>query len=174
MDPASGRWGADMQLHHDPSTDPLTATAHERDRQRIADATAAFLANGGQIEQVGHQMQDANPALVINPRKTPVYSHLFVQPEPEPVRAKVQPAFVIAPATPEIKVEQLQDEQSERRRVVEKDRCAGLTSPQLAARLMVQAKLGASPKVAAEAVGIPEKQARQLARDFRFTFPRQR
>lgn len=158
-----------MQLHHDPSTDPLTATAHERDRQRIADATAAFLAKGGQIEQVGHQMQDANPAFVINPRKTPVYAHLFVQPETEPLRAKFQPVATVALAEAEIEVEQPAQHQ-----VVEKARCSGLSPAQLAARLMVQAKLGASPKVAAEAVGIPEKQARQLARDFRFTFPRQR
>ncbi|WP_137972385.1 hypothetical protein [Pseudomonas sp. F(2018)] len=163
-----------MQLHHDPSTDPQSVTAQDRERQRIAEATAAFLAGGGQIEQVGHQMQDANPAFVINPRKTPVYAHLFVQPETEPLRAKVQPVATVALAEAEIEVEQLQDEQPAQHQVVEKARCSGLSSAQLAARLMVQAKLGASPKVAAEAVGIPEKQARQLARDFRFTFPRQR
>lgn len=163
-----------MRLHHDPSADPQSVTAQDRERQRIAEATAAFLAKGGQIEQVGHQMQGANPAFVINPRKTPVYAHLFVQPEAEQLRAKVQPVATVAPAEPEMEVEQLQEDQPEQHQVVEKDRCAGLTSPQLAAHLMVQAKLGASPKVAAEAVGVTEKQARQLARDFRFTFTRQR
>lgn len=161
-----------MRLHHDPSTDPLTATAHEQERKRIADATAAFLAQGGQIEQVGHQMQDANPAFVINPRKTPVYAHLFVQPEAEQLRAKVQPLATAAMAEPED--EQLQDERPELHQVVDMPPCASLNSPRLAARLMVQAKLGASPKVAAEAVGVTEKRARQLARDFRFTFTRQR
>jgi hypothetical protein len=163
-----------MRLHHDPSADPQSVTAQDRERQRLAEATAAFLAKGGQIEQVGHQMQDANPAFVINPRKTPVYAHLFVQPEAEPLQAKASPVTVVVPAKPEIEVEQLQDEQPVLHQVVEKSRRAGLTYAQLAARLMVQAKLGASPKVAAEAVGIPEKQARQLARDFRFTFTRQR
>ena len=163
-----------MRLHHDPSADPQSVTAQDRERQRIAEATAAFLAKGGQIEQVGHQMQDANPAFVINPRKTPVYAHLFVQPEAEHPRAKAQPMAAVAPAEPEIEVGRLQNEQPVQHQVVERDRSAGLTSPQLAARLMVQAKLGASPKAAAEAVGVTEKQARQLARDFRFTFTRQR
>lgn len=40
--------------------------------------------------------------------------------------------------------------------------------------LIVQAVLGASPKQAAQAVGIGEKQARQLARDFHIQFKRQR
>lgn len=165
-----------MRLHHDPSTDPQSVTAQDRERQRIADATAAFLAKGGQIEQVGHQMQDANPIFVINPRKTPVYAHLFARPEAEPVQAKVQPVVIVTPAKPEIAVEHLQAEQPQpmQHQVVEKGRRTGMTTGQLAARLMVQAKLGASPKAAAEAVGIPEKEARQLARDFRITFTRQR
>ncbi|MCY1302213.1 hypothetical protein D9M70_518590 [compost metagenome] len=49
-----------------------------------------------------------------------------------------------------------------------------LPGEQLAARLMVQAALGASPKSAAKAIGITEKHARQIARDFRITFTRQR
>ena len=68
-----------MQRYHDPSEDPQSTTMHEQERQRIAAATEAFLAKGGQIEQVGHQMQASSPTFVINPTKTPVYAHLFVR-----------------------------------------------------------------------------------------------
>lgn len=77
-----------MQRYHDPSEDLLPATAHEQERQRIAAATEAFLAKGRQIERVGHQMQATSPTFVINPITTPVYAHLFMRPEEEPLRAK--------------------------------------------------------------------------------------
>lgn len=175
MDPVSGRWGPDMQRFHDPSTDPLPLRSpyHEEERQRLEQLTAEFLAKGGQVQEVGFQMRDKY-TFVIDPTKSPVYSHLFVQPEAEPLRAKAQSVATAAPAKPEIKVERLQDEEPEQHQVVEKGRRVGLTSAQLAARLMVQAKLGAPPKVAAETLGITEKHARQLARDFRITFTRQR
>ncbi|WP_137971889.1 hypothetical protein [Pseudomonas sp. F(2018)] len=164
-----------MQRYHDTSTDPLPIRSpyHEQERQRLEELTAEFLAKGGQVQEVGFQMRDKY-TFVIAPEKTPIYSHLFVRPEAGPLRAKAQPAPACAPAKPDIEIEQMQDEQSEQLQVVEKDRCSDLTTPQLAARLMVQAKLGASPMAAAEAVGVTEKQARQLARDFRFTFNRQR
>lgn len=130
-----------MERYHDPSQDPQSLTSVERERQRIAAATEAFLAGGGKIEVVGHQMQAAGRAFVIDPKKTPVYAHLFV-PGPEPVTNGAQPA--------------------------------GLAPQQLAARLMVQAALGSSPQEAARAIGISERQARQIARDFRIQFKRQR
>ncbi|MGK4342559.1 hypothetical protein ACSMFT_15400 [Ectopseudomonas oleovorans] len=162
-----------MQRYHDPSEDPLSATAHEQERQRIAAATEAFLAKGGQIEQVGHQMQATSPTFVINPTKTPAYSHLYVRPEDEPVRAKPAVKPNTTPAKPEVKAEAPAAEPKpaapKRTDVVQE-----LRELSIAARLMVQAALGASPGIAARAIGINEKQARQVARDFNIKFKRQR
>ncbi|HEY1029776.1 MAG TPA: hypothetical protein VGE28_19355 [Pseudomonas sp.] len=155
-----------MQRYHDPSEDPLSATMHDLERQRIAAATEAFLAKGGQIEQVGHQMQATSPTFVIKPTKTPVYAHLYVRPEDEPLRAKPAVKPITAPAKPEVKAETP---------VVEaKPAPPKRTDVALASRLMVQAALGASPAIAAKVLGIDEKQARQVARDFHIIFKRQR
>lgn len=164
-----------MQRYHDTSTDPLPIRSpyHEKERQRLEQLTAEFLAKGGQVQEVGFQMRDKY-TFVIAPAKSPVYAHLFVQPEAEPLRAKSEQKPVVALVEPEIEVEQIQVELPEQHQVAEKSRRTGLTSAQLAARLMVQAKLGASPGAAAKAVGIGEKEARQLARTFHITFKRQR
>lgn len=162
-----------MQRYHDPSEDPLSTTAHEQERQRIAAATEAFLAKGGQIKQIGHQMQATSPTFVIDPTKTPVYAHLYVRPEEEPLRAKTAVKPVTAPAKPEIEAEapavEAKPAAPKRTDVVQE-----LRDVALASRLMVQAALGASPGIAARVVGITEKQARQVARDFNITFKRQR
>lgn len=162
-----------MQRYHNSERDPLPLVSplHELERQRLAEATEAFLAKGGQVQQVGYQMKNAPDLWVINAKKTPVYAHLFVRPEEEPLRAKAKPAPVVVQAEP---VQLLQAELPAPQPVVIKSRRAGLTLGQLAARLMVQAGLGASPGEAAKAVGIGEKQARQIARDFRITFRKQR
>ena len=162
-----------MQRYHDPSEDPQSTTMHEQERQRIAAATEAFLAKGGQIEQVGHQMQATSTTFVINPTRTPVYAHLFVRPEDEPARAKPAVKPNTAPAKPEIEAEapavEAKPAAPERADVVQE-----LRDVDMASRLMVQAALGASPGIAARAIGISEKQARQVARDFNITFKRQR
>lgn len=158
-----------MQRYHDTSADPLPlkSTHLDAERERIEQATAEFLAKGGRIERVGYQMRDLQP-WVINPKRTPVYSHLFqrpdpipqAQPTPEPetvLEVVPVPAVLPTPARPQAK-----------------RRAADVPAAQLATRLMVQAALGASPAVAAKAVGITEKDARQVARDFRITFKRQR
>jgi len=74
-----------MQRYHDPRIDPLPQrSAHlEAEALRIEQATQAFLANGGKIEQIGYQMSDAPTTFVINPEKTPVYAHLFQPPAGE-------------------------------------------------------------------------------------------
>lgn len=79
---ASARWGCDVQRYHDSSRDPLPIRSayHDQERQRIEQATAEFLAKGGQVRQIGYQMQDKVAVFVINPAKTPVYAHLFTQP----------------------------------------------------------------------------------------------
>lgn len=133
-----------MQRYHDTSNDPLplSTPGHEAERQRLAQATQAYLAKGGQI---GYQMKDKY-SFVIDASRSPVYAHLF------------QPPAITAQARPEVEAELAEL----------------LSGEQLAARLIVQAALGASPKQAAQAVGIGEKQARQLARDFAIQFKRQR
>ncbi len=68
-----------MQRYHDVEFDPLPlySPAHEKARERIAAQTQAFLDNGGAIEQVGFQMINTPVCFVIDPRRTPVYAHLF-------------------------------------------------------------------------------------------------
>lgn len=159
-----------MQRYHDTARDPMPVRSpyHEQERQRLEQLTEDFLAKGGAINQVGHQMKDELLPFVINPAKTPVYAHLYVQPEAEPPRAKALSQPIIVLAKPEAKVEQLQPSPAEQQIAPE------MTVAQRAARLMVQAALGASPGAAALAVGITEKQARQIARDYHITFKRQR
>ena len=71
-----------MQLTHNPAEDPQTVTTVERERNRIAAATEAFLAAGGKVTEVGPRGQEETRKFVINPRKTPVYAHLFEAPAP--------------------------------------------------------------------------------------------
>ncbi|TEF85534.1 hypothetical protein [Pseudomonas aeruginosa] len=149
-----------MERYHNPQTDPLPLRSpyHEAERQRLEQLTAEFLASGGEIQQLGHQMRETYP-FVIHATRTPVYAHLLEQPE-QPLAAKVSRASEREPtaqARPERKVPASQ-----------------LDARTLAARLMVQAWLGASPSQAARAVGIGERQARQVCRDFNIQFHRQR
>ncbi|TWC35081.1 hypothetical protein FBY03_111129 [Pseudomonas sp. SJZ079] len=136
-----------MQRYHDTNRDPLPIRSPglDAERQRLEQATLAFLAEGGQIEQIGYQMKDKY-SFVIDASKSPVYAPLF------------QPSSITAQAKQALEAEPVEL----------------LSGEQLAARLIVQAALGASPKQAAQAVGIGEKQARQLARDFHIQFKRQR
>ncbi|MDA8483616.1 hypothetical protein NNO07_11085 [Pseudomonas resinovorans] len=131
---------------------PGNSEEREALRQLLAQRTEEFLAQGGQVEQVGFQMKDTPEVFVINPRKTPVYAHLFQQSE---TGSQEKPLTAQAEPERELPVERLPGEQ-------------------LAARLMVQAALGASPRSAAKAVGITEKHARQIARDYRIKFSRER
>lgn len=149
-----------MERYHDPQTDPLPIRSahHEAERQRLEELTAEFLAKGGEVQQVGHQMRDKY-TFVLNPSRSPVYAHLFEQPA-VPLLAK--------PSTP-LKKEPTAQVKPERRTPP-----ALLDARTLAARLMVQAALGACPGQAAKAVGIGEKHARQIIRDFNIKFHRQR
>lgn len=148
-----------MQRFHDTRNDPLPlhSTLQDAERLRIEQATQAFLAKGGQIDQVGFQMSDAPSNFVINPERTPVYAHLFqppvvepvvaepvVQPEPEPAAAEPAPA-----AAEDVAVKQ-------------------------AALVMAAAALGDSPKWIAKKLHMTEKRVRQLARDYRINFRAQR
>lgn len=149
-----------MQRYHDPQTDPLPIRSpyHEDERQRLEQLTSEFLAKGGEIQQVGHQMLDKYP-FVIAASRTPVYAHLVGQ-SAEPLVA-----------VPTNGIEREPNAKAKPDRPLP---AALLDARTLAARLMVQAALGASPGQAAQAVGIGEKHARQLIRDFNIKFKRQR
>jgi len=137
-----------MQRYHDPRIDPLPQrSAHlEAEALRIEQATQAFLANGGKIEQIGYQMSDAPTTFVINPEKTPVYAHLF-QASPGEVDA-TQAEPVVEPA-------------------------CDLEAKQ-AAQVMARAALGEPPKWIAKQLHMTEKRVRQLARDYHISFRAQR
>jgi len=73
-----------MQRYHDTSADPLPlhSPQHDAERDNLARLTAAFLADGGQIEQIGHCMSNAPVTFSINPERSPVYAHLFAPATP--------------------------------------------------------------------------------------------
>lgn len=148
-----------MERYHDTQTDPLPLRSpyHEAERQRLEQLTSEFLAKGGEIQQIGHQMRDKY-TFVLNPSRSPVYAHLFA------------PAVPLVPEQPRAEVRELTAQAKPERRVP----AALLDARTLAARLMVQAALDATPEQAATAVGISEKHARQLMRDFNIKFHRQR
>ncbi|MFI8383328.1 hypothetical protein [Pseudomonas sp. NPDC079086] len=83
-----------MPQYHVPRVNPLpTRSAHlEAEARRIELAAQAFLAGGGEIEQVGYQMSDAPTTFVINPERTPVYAHLFQAPAGEVDAPQAEPA----------------------------------------------------------------------------------
>ncbi|SED09325.1 hypothetical protein [Pseudomonas anguilliseptica] len=139
-----------MQRYHDPRIDPLPQrSAHlENEAARIEQATQAFLANGGKIEQIGYQMSDAPAVFVINAEKTPVYAHLFQAPAPTVVADEPQ-----AEPVP--------------------DTASDLETKQ-AAQIMARAALGEPPKWIAKQLHMTEKRVRQLARDYHINFRAQR
>lgn len=165
-----------MQRYHDKSNDPLATRSElqDQERARLAQLTDAFLAKGGQVKQVGHQMKDELLPFVINPAKTPVYAHLFIKPEAEQVQAKPVPKSITVSVKPPVVTEVIQTLPVENVAVEAKAPRAELTAQQIAARLIAQAALGASPRTAADIIGITEKHARQVARDFHIIFKRQR
>ncbi|WP_300656245.1 hypothetical protein [Pseudomonas sp.] len=147
-----------MQRYHDTRNDPLplTSTVQETERLRIEQATQAFLARGGEIEQVGYQMSEAPASFVINPERTPVYAHLFQPPAAEPVRQpepEIEPEpAAVAPAPAD--ADDLEVKQ--------------------AALVMAAAALGDAPKWIAKKLHMTEKRVRQLARDYHISFRAQR
>jgi hypothetical protein len=151
-----------MQRYHDVRHDPLpTRAPHlEAESQRLEELTKQFLAEGGQIEQVGHQMKDKYPAFVICADRSPVYAHLFEQRPPAPKRAAPMPPPVpeSAPAEPVVRAAVPADDGEIR----------------LAGCLLAEATLGRPPRVAALHAGISEKQARQIARKYHIQFKTQR
>lgn len=147
-----------MQRYHDTHNDPLplTSTVHDAERARIGQATQAFLAKGGEIEQIGYQMSDAPANFVINPERTPVYAHLFQPPAAEPVQ-QPEPEPESEPAA----VDQAPTEADD-------------LEVKQAAQVMAAAALGDVPKWIAKKLHMTEKRVRQLARDYHISFRAQR
>ena len=147
-----------MQRFHDTRNDPLPlhSTVQDAERLRLEQATQAFLAKGGQIDQVGFQMSDAPSNFVINPERTPVHAHLFQPPVAEPV---LQPE---------------QEQEPEPAAVEPAPAAAEEVAVKQAALVMAAAALGDSPKWIAKKLHMTEKRGRQLARDYRINFRAQR
>lgn len=138
-----------MQRYHDTRSDPLPmhSPQHDIERADLDRLTAEFLARGGKVQQVGHQMSSAPATFTINPERSPIYTHLFAAaphvaaPEAE-VPAKIEGSF---PDT---------------------DKHAAL--------IMADAVMGNSPKWIARKHHMTEKYVRQVARDYHITFHSQR
>jgi hypothetical protein len=123
---------------------PARSPELEAESRRIAAATEAFLARGGEIEQVGAKMLDGPEPFVINPRRTPVYAHLFEQAEPTPAPAAPKPAKAKLPVG----------------RIAQ----PAPATPSPVALIRAWALLGRTPKEMAESLNIHEKDLRQLCR----------
>lgn len=65
-----------MERYHDTAGDPprRDAAVKAADRAALADQMEAFLARGGRVQEIGHQMREAPEPFVINPLTTPVYN----------------------------------------------------------------------------------------------------
>lgn len=149
--------GVDFEGHNEIKFENSPTRSDERDelRQLLADRTEAFIAAGGRVQEVGHKMSEPSRKFTVSPAKATPLERLLGKPVasaaqglPKPLTAKANGQR--QPAAPLLPVDQL------------------------AARLIAQAALGASPEAAAKAIRITEKQARQIARDFNIKFARQR
>ncbi|BFN29468.1 hypothetical protein PSCT_01186 [Pseudomonas sp. SCT] len=123
---------------------PARSPELEAESRRIAAATEAFLARGGEIEQVGAKMLDGPEPFVINPRRTPVYAHLFEQADATPAPAAPKPATAKQPVG----------------RIAQ----PAPATPSPVALIRAWALLGRTPKEMAESLNIHEKDLRQLCR----------
>lgn len=138
-----------MQRFHDTTKDPLPLQSpqHEIERANLERLTAAYLAGGGEIEEVGYRMSDTPATFTINAERSPVYAHLFT-PAATPVEATSVPNT--APAVAD--------------RFDQKE----------AAQIMAAAALGDAPNWIARKLHMTEKRVRQIARDYHITFHKQR
>lgn len=138
-----------MQRYHDTRSDPLPmhSPQHDIERANLDRLTAEFLARGGKVQQVGHQMSSASATFTINPERSPIYTHLFA--------AAPHVAAPEAVAPPEIKG-------------------SFPGADKHAALIMADAAMGNSPKWIARKHHMTEKYVRQVACDYHITFHTQR
>ena len=137
-----------MQRYHDSAKDPLPihSPQHDIERANLDRLTAEFLASGGKVQHIGHQMSSAPATFTINPERSPVYAHLFAAAPP------VAAAEAVVPA----EIEGFPDTNKH------------------AALIMADAAMGNTPKWIARKHHMTEKYVRQVARDYHITFQTQR
>ena len=138
-----------MQRFHDTRSDPLPmhSPQHDIERANLDRLTADFLARGGKVQQVGHQMSSAPATFTINPERSPVYAHLFAPTASTTALEALEPAEVDSSYAD-----------------------VGMH----AALIMADAAMGNSPKWIARKHHMTEKYVRQVARDYHITFHSQR
>ena len=138
-----------MQRYHDSAKDPLPihSPQHDIERANLDRLTAEYLARGGKVQQVGHQMSSTPAKFTINPERSPVYAHLFA------AAAPLAAAQAVVPAESEGSFP---------------------STDHPAALIMVDAAMGNSPKWIARKHHMTEKYVRQVARDYHITFHTQR
>ncbi|OOV92164.1 hypothetical protein [Pseudomonas sp. MF4836] len=138
-----------MQRYHDTRSDPLPmhSPQHDIERANLDRLTADFLARGGKVQQVGHQMSSAPATFTINPERSPVYSHLFAPAASAAASEALEPAKVDS---------------------------SYADVGKHAALIMADAAMGNSPKWIARKHHMTEKYVRQVARDYHITFHSQR
>ncbi len=138
-----------MQRYHDSTKDPLPihSPQHDIERANLDRLTAEFLARGGKVQHVGHQMSCAPATFTINPERSPVYAHLFAPAAPSAVSETVVPVEV--------------EDSSQ-----DADKHAAL--------IIADAAMGNSPKWIARKHHMTERHVRQVARDYHITFHTQR
>ena len=138
-----------MQRYHDTHSDPLPmhSPQHDIERANLDRLTAEFLARGGKVQHIGHQMSSAPATFTINPERSPVYSHLFAAAASVPAPVALVPAEIEA-SFPDADTH--------------------------AALIMADAAMGNSPKWIARKHHMTEKYVRQVARDYHITFHTQR
>ena len=138
-----------MQRYHDTHSDPLPihSPQHDIERANLDRLTAEFLARGGKVQHVGHQMSSAPATFTINPERSPVYAHLFAPLAPVAAPEAVVPVGIEG---------SFQD------------------ADKHAALIIADAAMGNSPKWIARKHHMTEKHVRQVARDYHITFHTQR
>jgi hypothetical protein len=138
-----------MQRFHDTRSDPLPmhSPQHDIERANLNRLTADFLARGGKVQQVGHQMSSAPATFTINPERSPVYAHLFAPTASTAAPEALEPAEVDS---------------------------SYADVGTHAALIMADAAMGNSPRWIARKHHMTEKYVRQVARDYHITFHSQR
>ncbi len=65
-----------MERYHTTAGDPphLHSEAKASASAMLAEQVEAFLARGGRVQEIGHQMRETPEPFVINVRTTPVYN----------------------------------------------------------------------------------------------------
>lgn len=90
-----------MERYHQTAGDPprRDIDGKRQEAEELGSLVEQFLADGGQIEQVGYKMREKPAAFVINPMNTPVYNGALAA--EQPIRAKPTAPRAAAAPTPQ-------------------------------------------------------------------------